>query len=151
MEEKFLIINTSVLPEYFLSVVKAEELVSSGEMSVSQACATQNISRTTFYKYRNKVFSTQRESTSKSILSFKMIDERGVLNGILKIIYAHNINIISINQAMPIKNYSYVTIMLDLVDTSVKLGGGIGTYPLHELTKQLKQVSGIKSVSVVLE
>ena len=142
MEEKFLIINTSVLPEYFLSVVKAEELVSSGEMSVSQACATQNISRTTFYKYRNKVFSTQRESTSKSILSFKMIDERGVLNGILKIIYAHNINIISINQAMPIKNYSYVTIMLDLVDTSVKL---------DELTKQLKQVSGIKSVSVVLE
>ena len=131
MEEKFLIINTSVLPEYFLSVVKAEELVSSGEMSVSQACATQNISRTTFYKYRNKVFSTQRESTSKSILSFKMIDERGVLNGILKIIYAHNINIISINQAMPIKNYSYVK--------------------LDELTKQLKQVSGIKSVSVVLE
>ena len=49
MEEKFLIINTSVLPEYFLSVVKAEELVSSGEMSVSQACATQNISRTTFF------------------------------------------------------------------------------------------------------
>ena len=71
-----------------------------------------------------------------------MIDEKGVLGGILKIIYDHDINIVSINQAMPIKNYSYVTIMLDLVDTSVQL---------EELTKQLKQVSGIKSVHVVLE
>ena len=71
-----------------------------------------------------------------------MIDEKGVLNGILKIIYDYDINIVSINQAMPIKNYSYVTIMLDLIDTSVEL---------EELTKQLKQVSGIKSVHVVLE
>ena len=142
MSDKYLIVSTSVLPEYFTSVVKAEELVSSGEMTVSQACAVTNISRTTFYKYRNKIFSSNRESGSKSILSFKMIDEKGVLNGILKIIYDYDINIVSINQAMPIKNYSYVTIMLDLIDTSVEL---------EELTKQLKQVSGIKSVHVVLE
>lgn len=142
MEEKFFIVSSSVLPEYIMSVVKTEELISSGEMTVSQACAFMNISRSTYYKYRNKVFSAQRESVSKSILSFKMIDEKGVLGGILKIIYDHDINIVSINQAMPIKNYSYVTIMLDLVDTSVQL---------EELTKQLKQVSGIKSVHVVLE
>ena len=142
MEEKFFIVSSSVLPEYIMSVVKTEELISSGEMTVSQACAFMNISRSTYYKYRNKVFSAQRESVSKSILSFKMIDEKGVLGGILKIIYDHDINIVSINQAMPIKNYSYVTIMLDLVDTSVQL---------EELTKKLKQVSGIKSVHVVLE
>ena len=142
MEEKFFIVSSSVLPEYIMSVVKTEELISSREMTVSQACAFMNISRSTYYKYRNKVFSAQRESVSKSILSFKMIDEKGVLGGILKIIYDHDIHIVSINQAMPIKNYSYVTIMLDLVDTSVQL---------EELTKQLKQVSGIKSVHVVLE
>ena len=142
MEEKFFIVSSSVLPEYIMNIVKTEELISSGEMTVLQACASMNISRSTYYKYRNKVFSAQRESVSKSILSFKMIDEKGVLGGILKIIYDHDINIVSINQAMPIKNYSYVTIMLDLVDTSVQL---------EELTKQLKQVSGIKSVHVVLE
>ena len=71
-----------------------------------------------------------------------MIDEKGVLNGVLKIIYAHNINIVSINQAMPIKNYSYVIIMVDLAETSVDL---------DDLTRELKQVNGIKSVSVVFE
>ena len=78
----------------------------------------------------------------KSILSFKMIDEKGVLNGVLKIIHDSNINIISINQAMPIRNYSYVIVMVDLSEALIDLS---------ELTKRLKQVNGIKSVSVVFE
>lgn len=142
MNEKFLIVSTSVLPDYFLNVVKAEELVLSGEMTISQACEDMNISRSTFYKYRNKVFRSNREYTKKSILSFKMIDEKGVLNNILKIFYEFNINIVSINQAMPIRNYSYVIIMVDLSETNLDV---------QELTKKLKQVNGIKSVNVVFE
>ena len=142
MNEKFLIVSTSVLPDYFLNVVKAEELVLSGEMTISQACEQMNISRSTFYKYRNKVFRSNREYTKKSILSFKMIDEKGVLNNILKIFYEFNINNVSINQAMPIRNYSYVIIMVDLSETNLDV---------QELTKKLKQVNGIKSVNVVFE
>ena len=142
MNEKFLIVSTSVLPDYFLNVVKAEELVLSGEMTISQACEQMNISSSTFYKYRNKVFRSNREYTKKSILSFKMIDEKGVLNNILKIFYEFNINIVSINQAMPIRNYSYVIIMVDLSETNLDV---------QELTKKLKQVNGIKSVNVVFE
>ena len=142
MDDKYLIVNASVLPDYYMSVVKAEEMVASGELSVSQACEKLNIGRSTFYKYRNKVFRSNRDYMKKSILSFKMIDEKGVLNGVLQLIYNYNINIISINQAMPIKNYSYVIIMVDLAESSLEL---------EELTKKLKQVNGIKSVSVVFE
>lgn len=142
MEDKYLIVNASVLPDYYMSVVKAEEMVASGELSVSQACEKLNIGRSTFYKYRNKVFRSNRDYMKKSILSFKMIDEKGVLNGVLQLIYNYNINIISINQAMPIKNYSYVIIMVDLAESSLEL---------EELTKKLKLVNGIKSVSVVFE
>ena len=142
MDDKFLIVSTSVLPDYFLNVVKATELVSSGEMTISQACDEMKISRSTFYKYRNKLVPSNREYMKKSILSFKMIDEKGVLNGVLKIIHDSNINIISINQAMPIRNYSYVIIMVDLSEALIDLS---------ELTKILKQVNGIKSVSVVFE
>ena len=142
MDDKYLIVNASVLPDYYMSVVKAEEMVASGELSVSQACEKLNIGRSTFYKYRNKVFRSNRDYMKKSILSFKMIDEKGVLNGVLQLIYNYNINIISINQAMPIKNYSYVIIMVDLAESSLEL---------EELTKKLKLVNGIKSVSVVFE
>ena len=43
---------------------------------------------------------------------------------------------------MPIRNYSYVIIMVDLSETNLDV---------QELTKKLKQVNGIKSVNVVFE
>ncbi len=142
MSDKFLLVNTSVLPDYFIKVVKTTELVSSGDMSISEACEEMQISRSTFYKYRNKVFRSTREYQNKSILSFKMVDEKGVLSSALKIFFQNNINIISINQALPIRNYSYVIVMVDLSEASIDLS---------ELTKQLKQANGIKSVNVVFE
>lgn len=142
MEEKYLIVNTKVLPEYFEQVVQAEELIANGEMSISQACEELNISRSTFYKYRNKVFRPDKDYAKKSILAFKMIDERGVLSKVLQVIYDYGINIISINQAMPIKNYAYVTITIDLTDTPTDV---------QELTRKFKQINGLKSVNVVFE
>ena len=43
---------------------------------------------------------------------------------------------------MPIRNYSYVIIMVDLSETSLDV---------QELMKKLKQVNGIKSVNIVFE
>ena len=142
MEEKFLIVNTKVLPAYFEQVVKADEMVASGEMSISQACAEMNISRSTYYKYRNKVFRPNRDYGKKSILAFKMIDEKGVLNRIVQVIYDFGINIISINQGMPIRNYAFVTITMDLSETSAQL---------EEIIKSFKGLSGLKSVTIVSE
>lgn len=142
MEEKFLMVNTKVLPEYFEQVVKAEELVTTGEMSISQACQEMNISRSTYYKYRSKVFRPTKDYGKKSILAFKMIDERGVLSRILQVIYDFGINIISINQGMPIKNYAFVTITIDLSEPHTDL---------QELIKKFKMVAGLKTVNIVSE
>ena len=142
MQEKFLIVNTKVLPSYFEQVVKADEMVTSGEMSISQACAEMNISRSTYYKYRHMVFRPTRDYGKKSILAFKMIDEKGVLNRIVQVIYDFGINIISINQGMPIRNYAFVTITIDLSETSADL---------QEIIKSFKGLNGIKSVSIVSE
>ena len=142
MKESFLMVNTKVLPAYFEQVVKADELVSSGEMSISQACSEMNISRSTYYKYRNKVFRPNRDYGKKSILAFKMIDEKGVLNRIVQVIYDFGINIISINQGMPIKNYAFVTITIDLTDTTAEL---------DEILKSFKGLNGLKSVTIVSE
>ncbi|MBQ7408724.1 MAG: ACT domain-containing protein [Clostridia bacterium] len=140
MEERYLIVSSSVLPEYFEQVVRAEELINSADKSISQACSEVGISRSTFYKYRNKVFRPDRDYGKKCILAFKMIDEKGVLNRILSVIYEFGINIRSINQGSPIKNYAYVTITIDLSETD----GDV-----QEITKRLKQVNGLKSVNVI--
>ena len=69
-----------------------------------------------------------------------MADEKGVLSRILSVINEFNANIIAINQAMPIKNFAYVTITLDISDSNK---------PLQELTKKLKQIKHVKSANII--
>ena len=140
MDNKYLIVSTSVLPEYFEQVVKTREMIESGEINISQACQKNNISRSTYYKYKDNVFRPDREYGKKSIFAFKMADEKGVLSSILTVINEFNANIIAINQAMPIKNYAYVTITLDISDSNK---------PLQELTKKLKQIKHVKSANII--
>lgn len=140
MDNKYLIVSTSVLPEYFEQVVRTREMIESGEINISQACQKNNISRSTYYKYKDNVFRPDREYGKKSIFAFKMADEKGVLSRILSVINEFNANIIAINQAMPIKNYAYVTITLDISDSNK---------PLQELTKKLKQIKHVKSANII--
>lgn len=140
MENKYLIVSTSVLPEYFEQVVKTREMIESGDINISQACQKNNISRSTYYKYKDNVFRPDRDYGKKSIFAFKMSDEKGVLSKILSVIYDFNANVIAINQAMPIKNYAYVTITLDISDSNK---------PLQELTKKLKQIKHVKSAHII--
>ena len=140
MDNKYLIVSTSVLPEYFEQVVKTREMIESGEINISKACQKNNISRSTYYKYKDNVFRPDREYGKKSIFAFKMADEKGVLSSILTVINEFNANIIAINQAMPIKNYAYVTITLDISDSNK---------PLQELTKKLKQIKHVKSANII--
>lgn len=140
MENKYLIVSTSVLPEYFEQVVKTREMIEGGEINISQACQRNEISRSTYYKYKDNVFRPDREYGKKSIFAFKMADEKGVLSKILSVIYDFNANVIAINQAMPIKNYAYVTITLDISDSNK---------PLQELTKKLKQIKHVKSAHII--
>ena len=140
MDNKYLIVSNSVLPEYFEQVVKTREIIESGEINISQACQKNNISRSTYYKYKDNVFRPDREYGKKSIFAFKMADEKGVLSRILSVINEFNANIIAINQAMPIKNFAYVTITLDISDSNK---------PLQELTKKLKQIKHVKSANII--
>ena len=140
MDNKYLIVSNSVLPEYFEQVVKTREMIESGEINISQACQKNNISRSTYYKYKDNVFRPDREYGKKSIFAFKMADEKGVLSRILSVINEFNANIIAINQAMPIKNFAYVTITLDISDSNK---------PLQELTKKLKQIKHVKSANII--
>ncbi len=140
MDDKYLIVSTSVLPDYMVKVVEARELIESGDRSISQACIEKGISRSTFYKYKDNVFRPSHKYGKKSIFAFKMADEKGVLSKVLSVIFEYNANVIAINQAMPIKNYSYVTITIDMSDTNANL---------QELTKKLKQIQYVKSANII--
>ena len=50
---EYLIVHKSILPEYFEQVIQARELINDKNFSVSDACKQLNISRSTYYKYKD--------------------------------------------------------------------------------------------------
>ena len=137
---EYLIIEKSILPEYFDLVLRAKSLVEDEDVSVSLACKQTGISRSTFYKYKDKIHRSSGSFGKKSIISFKFADSPGVLSSVVKEIYSCGGNIITINSGLPIKGITFTTIVIDVSTLKIDL---------TELVRQLKLVDGVKSVNVV--
>ena len=137
---EYLIIDKSILPEYFDLVLKAKSLVEDEDVSVSDACKKTGISRSTFYKYKDKIYRSSESYGKKSIISFKLADSPGVLSNVVQEIYSCGGNIITINSGLPIKGITFTTLVIDV--SSLKID-------LAELVRHLKMVDNVKSVNVV--
>ena len=140
IRKEFLIVHKDVLPPYYMKVVEAVYLMEHENKSVSDVCKSLDISRSTFYKYKDKVFELTGEYGRKAILSFKVENEKGVLSSILNEIAEYGGNVLTINQDMPIHSLAYVTITIDTQDLSVSV---------YELMGKLKKIQKIKDVSLV--
>ena len=109
---RYFLVEASVLPEIFLRVVEAEELLETGEVrTVAQAVERVNISRSAFYKYKDAV-SPFRSMASGSLVTFNMElrDRQGVLSPVLAIFSGNGANILTINQSIPTNGVAPVTI-----------------------------------------
>ena len=140
MNEKFYVVSEDVLPDYFPLIIQARNMVDNENMSISLACEKTGISRSTVYKYRDKVFNTDKSYGKQCILALKIVDSKGVLSHVLAEIYNYGANIITLNVTMPIKQTSYVTITVDASEMN-------DTLP--ELTRAIRAVPFVRSVSVV--
>ncbi|MBQ3234571.1 MAG: ACT domain-containing protein [Clostridia bacterium] len=140
MKGDFLIIHKDVMPPFLVKVVKAVRLIEEENKSVSDACKDLDISRSTFYKYKDKVFELKSDFGRKAILSFKVENAMGVLSDIINNISKYKGNILTINQDMPIHNLAYVSVMIDAKDMSVSV---------YELIAELKKIQKVKDVSLV--
>ncbi len=140
MNQDYLIIHKSILPDYFETVLKAKSLVEDEKMSVSDACRMLGISRSTFYKYKDNIFSPSKNYGKKAIVGVKTADKMGVLSNILSIIYNFGANVITINQDMPIKDSAYITMAIDVSDSEKDI---------NELVKELKTVENVRSANII--
>ena len=73
-ERRFLLVDSSALPDVFLKVLQAKELLASGSVSnISTAARQAGISRSAFYKYKDYVFDaeTGREAITVIFPAFR--------------------------------------------------------------------------------
>ena len=137
---EYFIVHKSILPDYFEQVIEARELINNKDYSISDACKTVNISRSTYYKYKDYIFRTSKDSGSKAILSIKTIDEKGILSSILSVVYDKCGNIISINQDTPFDGTAYITLSIDVTELSTSI---------EVLKDDISKVSGVKAVDIM--
>lgn len=140
MKDEYYLINKKMLPEYFNTILKIKEELDSKNDNVSFLCQKYNISRSTFYKYKDYIFEPMKTYNSKAILAFHTSNEKGVLSSILNVLAASNANILSLNQEIPIHNDACITITIDATELNIEI---------NELITQLEKLEKVTSVNLL--
>lgn len=142
MKGKYLIVDKSILPDYFEKVIEVRNLLRDGKFqNVSEAVKEVGISRSTYYKYKDFIFSPSDSNIGrKALISIMLKDKKGALSEILNFFYSLECNIITINQNIPINEVASIIISMDISDTKI---------PIEEILTSLKNISYVVSARLV--
>ena len=141
-EPKYYIVESSALPEVFLKVAEAKQLLQTGQVStVNDATRLTGISRSAFYKYRDSVLPFQNMMHGRIItFQFLLQDKKGLLSELLSIFAEHKVNIQTINSNVPTNGCALLTISAETIDLTISL---------EELLGALGQVSGVIKAEII--
>ena len=122
MERRFLLVDASVLPDVFIKVLKAKELLASGTVrNISSAARQAGLSRSAFYKYKDCVFDARNNRKVITVLA-TLLDETGALQALLAGISAAGGSVVTINQSTPESGAAQVAVSVrtDTMQMSVE-------------------------------
>ena len=112
MERRFLLVNAEVLPDVFLKVLRAKEMLASGEAkNISEATRKVELSRSAFYKYKDSVFDSENRREVITIQA-TLLDETGALQSLLAAMSAAGASIVTINQSTPENGAAQVAVSI---------------------------------------
>ena len=138
---KYLLVDMSILPEIYAKVVEANGYLQSGEAtSASQAAKMAGISRSAYYKYKDKIFEYNEQGDDVTEINAKLIDNAGVLSSVMNELYLAGANILAVNQSIPVNNIADVSITVRLSQTDVST---------EDLISKIKNIGGVKSAEIV--
>ena len=113
MEGRYGLGAQEVLPEVFVKVLQAKELLDSGTVrSISTAVRQVGLSRSAFYKYKDCVFPAEdlrRLLTLQAVL----VNEPGTLQSLLAGLSAAGADVVTIHQQKPKGDLAQVTLTVD--------------------------------------
>ena len=142
MLNEYLIVEKSALPDYFIKVVEARRLLESGACAqVIDAVHAVGISRSTYYKYKDKILEPSQLTVGrKASLMLQLNHEAGMLSKVLSAVSACRGNVLTITQSLPIHGVASIMLSLDLS----QLSRGI-----DELTRELGAIDGVENVRLL--
>lgn len=138
--DKYLMVEKSALPDYFLKVLEARRLLESGEYTqVSDAARAAGISRSTYYKYRDHILEPSRLTVGRKASLMLTLDHRaGMLSRVLSALSARRANILTITQSLPIHDRASIMLSIDLSQLTDTVDGLIDALSAIEGVEQAR-------------
>ena len=120
---KYYVVSGDILPDVLEQVMQARILLQSGKAKrISEAVKMVGISRGTYYKYKDAVFSFNAEqSNRKAIISMILRNEKGTLSKVLSLFSVLQVIVLAINQTIPINGYGILALTLDISDLEISI------------------------------
>lgn len=144
MQEKdnYYVVKKKALPEVLLKVVEAKRLLESQKvMTVQEATDKVELSRSSFYKYKDDIFPFHDNTKGKTItFVIQVDDEPGLLSQVLGIIAQYKANILTIHQTIPINGIASLTLSVDILSN---------TGDSSEMIGDIEALAGIHYVKIL--
>ena len=140
-KKKYYIVSEDALPDIFIKVAEAKRMLQVGEAkNVGEAARLMNISRSAFYKYKDKVYPYESNSLTRVLtLTVTLVDEPGILSSLITGLYQIGANIITINQNIPVDGVAPVSV-------SLRIDRERGD---EDVVSHVRQIAGVVSVRTV--
>ncbi len=137
----YLLVDMSVLPEVYVKVIEAKGYLQSGEAAnASQAIKMAGISRSAYYKYKDKIFEYSEQGDDVTTINAKLQDNAGVLSSVMNELYLAGANILAVNQSIPVNN---------IADVSITVSFAQSGHMTEDVLEKIKSVGGVKSAELV--
>ena len=142
MKEKtnYYVLKEKAVPDVLLRVVEAKRLLESGRAaSVQEATERVDISRSSFYKYKEDIFPFHDNAKGRTItMVIQLDDEPGLLSAILKTIADSHANILTIHQSIPVNGIASLTLSVEILPDSADVNRMMGQIEQQEGVHYLK-------------
>ena len=142
MLNEYLIVEKSALPDYFIKVVEARRLLESGVYTqVIDAVHAAGISRSTYYKYKDKILEPSQLTVGRKASLMLLLNHRaGMLSKVLNTMSGCNANILTITQSLPIHGKASIMLSIDLS----QLSRGV-----DDMMDELSAIDGVEQVRLL--
>ena len=138
----YYLVAADTLPEVFLKVSEAKELLETGDAkTVAEAVAAVGLSRSAFYKYKDKITPFLDMKSGRIItFSLNLRNKPGVLSSVLSIFANSGANILTINQSIPVSGSAAVTISAEVSSME---------FTPEELIIRAKKLDGLRKIEIL--
>ena len=142
MLNEYLIVEKSALPDYFLKVIEARHLLESGAYAqVIDAVHAVGISRSTYYKYKDRILEPSQLTVGrKASLMLTLDHQAGMLSKVLAAVSAFRANVLTITQSLPIHGKASIMLSIDLSQL---------TESMDALVEALNAIEGVEHVRLL--